>query len=463
MRKKSVLLASVGLAMLVGLVGVVVVWAQSGAEENPPHAVARALTEEELAAGEEMEVHYFDSYEEAMEFTGADPADFQPPTSSDVVVGLVGISGALVQEASGQGVEPPVGTPQPDLPSSSDAVTAQAVNPDELSLVSRPLPQARGTPGVPVAGVGWAQGPRAEGEPPIRPAKTISGDELQVGDTTAENSPVTTLSSHGAALESTNLDAVTFEGQAAGEIQAAVADAPDSASESLARPASADEQQAILQTVQTLAAQWSGAVLKRNGWIHVVTHRTRDKDKVSSLPNGQAIPLNYISETWYHLDDQGQAVEVIAFMRSEGGEPVQISTFRGNIWRNLTVGEKWDGEPFMPRPDLGFSADAAQAREWGSTLSQQTVTLAGRTALRFTMRDEFGSPLLMEGYAQPVISAERRAYFDARSGALLLLERILVTADGRERVVERVDQITVQQGVEPPSDVLALLQQEVTK
>jgi hypothetical protein len=33
-RKKSVLLASVGLAVLVGLVGTVVVWAQSGAEND---------------------------------------------------------------------------------------------------------------------------------------------------------------------------------------------------------------------------------------------------------------------------------------------------------------------------------------------------------------------------------------------------------------------------------------------
>jgi hypothetical protein len=54
-----------------------------GTEENPPHAVARALTEEELTAGEEMEVHYFDSFEEAMEFIGADPADFQPPAAGD--------------------------------------------------------------------------------------------------------------------------------------------------------------------------------------------------------------------------------------------------------------------------------------------------------------------------------------------------------------------------------------------
>lgn len=252
-------------------------------------------------------------------------------------------------------------------------------------------------------------------------------------------------------------------GSPANAAQQAAVDAPVPVSVPPGRSEATDDQETIRQAIQTLVAQWSDTVLQGSGWLHMVTHHMRDKDRGSSLPNGQAIPLNYISETWYHLDDQGQAVEVIAFMRSEDGEPVQISTFRGNIWRNLTVGEKWDGEPFMPRPDLGFSADAAQAREWGSTLSQQTVTLAGRTTLRFTMRDEFGSPLLMEGYAQPVISAERRAYFDARSGALLLLERILVTADGRERVVERVDQITVQQGVEPPSDVLALLQQEVTK
>jgi hypothetical protein len=53
MRKKSALLTSVGLALLVGLVGTAVVWARSGAEKNPPHAVARSLTEEEAAAGEE--------------------------------------------------------------------------------------------------------------------------------------------------------------------------------------------------------------------------------------------------------------------------------------------------------------------------------------------------------------------------------------------------------------------------
>jgi hypothetical protein len=83
MRKRSVLLASVSLALLIGLMGTAVVWSRSDAEKNPPHAVARALTEEELAAGEELEVHYFDSFEEATEFIGADSADFQPPAAGN--------------------------------------------------------------------------------------------------------------------------------------------------------------------------------------------------------------------------------------------------------------------------------------------------------------------------------------------------------------------------------------------
>lgn len=195
----------------------------------------------------------------------------------------------------------------------------------------------------------------------------------------------------------------------------------------------------------------------------MVTHHTRDKDNTSSLPNGQPIPLNYVSDTWYRLDEQGLVVQAVALMRSEDGKLVQASTFRDNTWRNLTLGEKWSGEPFVLRLDLGFSADAARAQAWGITLSQRTITMAGQTVLQFTLHDAFDSPVLLEGYSQPVVSAERRAYFDPRSGAPLMLERVLVMADGQERVVERVGQIAVQQDVEPPAEVLTLLQLEVTR
>ncbi len=225
----------------------------------------------------------------------------------------------------------------------------------------------------------------------------------------------------------------------------------------------ATNEETVYQTIQTLVTRWSGAFLQGSGWLHVVTHHVRDKDERSLLPNGQTIPPNYISETWYHLNEQGQAIEVIALMRSEDGGLVQISTFRGNVWRNLTVGEKWDGEPFVPQLDLGFSADAARAQIGESRLIQRTVVLKGRTVWQFAIRDERSSSLQVKGYSQPAISAERRAYLDPQSGALLLLERVLVMADGRERIIEQVEPITIEYGVDPPAEVVAFLQQEVTK
>jgi len=43
---------------------------------DPPYAVARALTEEEAAAGVPVQAQYFDSFEEALRSIGANPEDF---------------------------------------------------------------------------------------------------------------------------------------------------------------------------------------------------------------------------------------------------------------------------------------------------------------------------------------------------------------------------------------------------
>ncbi len=78
-------------------------------------------------------------------------------------------------------------------------------------------------------------------------------------------------------------DSTTIGRQTVEEVRVAVVGDPlPSASGSLARPAPEDEQQAILQTIQSLMARWSGTVLKGDGWIHVVTHHARDKDNTSS-------------------------------------------------------------------------------------------------------------------------------------------------------------------------------------
>jgi len=229
-----------------------------------------------------------------------------------------------------------------------------------------------------------------------------------------------------------------------------------------AQLASDDEQAEIRQAIQALVAQNAAKLHTGPGWLHIQLHHLRNKDKSSALSNGQAIPLNYISDTWYHLNEQGQAVEVVAFMRTEEGDPVQISTFKDNMWRNLTIAEEWAGDPFTPQLDLGFSADANRA-EGGGTLRQQMSQIAGQPVVQFTLREDFDAPLQMEGYAHPMVAAERRASFAEHSGDLVQMERVFVTEDGQELVVEHIDVISNEYPVEPAAEVLALLQQEVTQ
>jgi len=80
MRRRR-LLAAAGATLLVALTAVgiaVAAEAQSGGEVkegSAPYAVARALTEEEAAAGVPVQAQYFNSFEEALRSIGADPGD----------------------------------------------------------------------------------------------------------------------------------------------------------------------------------------------------------------------------------------------------------------------------------------------------------------------------------------------------------------------------------------------------
>ncbi|HLB47906.1 MAG TPA: hypothetical protein VJL59_12935 [Anaerolineales bacterium] len=82
MFKRKTLLVGLAFLLLVGLAGVSVALAQAeGGGVTPPYTVAQALTEEEIAAGKQGQVQYFDSFEAAMQSIGAAPADFKPADS----------------------------------------------------------------------------------------------------------------------------------------------------------------------------------------------------------------------------------------------------------------------------------------------------------------------------------------------------------------------------------------------
>lgn len=215
----------------------------------------------------------------------------------------------------------------------------------------------------------------------------------------------------------------------------------------------------LSQEVQSLVSKRQSEVLKGAGWIYVIEVHQRNKETAGSLSMGQQIPINYVLETWYHLDGQGKVLELITLMKNENNEIVQVSVYGKGIWQNLTVGEKWQGDPPTLNLDYGFSKDIASASSWGSTLNREENKLSnGKSTLAFSINDEFDQPIKIEGYENLIVSGETRAQFDPQSGALISLDRILVDENGVQHFAEQMRIQAFEKIDLPPEDVLKYLE-----
>lgn len=215
----------------------------------------------------------------------------------------------------------------------------------------------------------------------------------------------------------------------------------------------------LSQEVQSLLAKRQSEVLQGAEWIHVVELHQRNKETAGSLSTGQPIPLNYILETWYHLNGEGKVFEFVNMMKSETNEIVQVSIYANAIWQNLTVGETWQGDPPTLNLDYGFSNDLAMSPSWGSTVNREENMLSdGTSALVFSIRDEFDQPTKIEGYEKLIIRGETRVHFDAQSGALLSWDRIFVDENGEQFYSEQMKVQTFEKSDPPPNDVLKYLE-----
>jgi len=213
------------------------------------------------------------------------------------------------------------------------------------------------------------------------------------------------------------------------------------------------------QELNSLVVKRQGEVLKGAEWIHVTELHQRNKDTTGTLSTGQQIPANYILDTWYHLNKQGKVFELINIMKTENNEIVQVSTHSKGVWQNLTVGEKWQGDPPTLNLDYGFNSDMANASSWGSTLKREENKLSnGRSTLAFTIKDMFNQPVKIDGHENLIISGETRAHFDPQSGALLSLDRVFVDETGAQFFAEQMTILTFEKIELPPNDVLSYLE-----
>ena len=223
------------------------------------------------------------------------------------------------------------------------------------------------------------------------------------------------------------------------------------------RDVSIAQQVSFTDEIRALIDKWQGSSLVGEGWLHIIETHDRNKDQVGVLSNGEGIPMDYVTDSWYHLGQDGKVVALVTLMKDMGEHIVQISTFNNGIWRNLTVGEEWTGGVDQLNLDFGFINDITNSDLYGSVVSREEKETNGSRTIVFSLSDVFEQPTVIAGYDTPVIEGVRRIAFEEQTGAILFVERLLRDENRKERLVERTEILLIEKLASPPGNILDYL------
>jgi transcriptional regulator with XRE-family HTH domain len=210
--------------------------------------------------------------------------------------------------------------------------------------------------------------------------------------------------------------------------------------------------------IKELSNKWGEQIFRGTGWLHVITRYDNDH-KGGSLPNGQLIPSKYTLEDWHQLDADNQVVITVNFMWDENGNLVQEGFFKDGIWHNLTINETFPGEAVPLSFDFGFQEEVRRSLAQGAQISRnETVTANNQNIITFTAHEPQAQPRAIAGYAKMAIAGEAHAAFDAQTGRILWAKHVLIMADGEQRVINRVEIVTLEHVSTPSQEVISLLE-----
>ncbi len=203
--------------------------------------------------------------------------------------------------------------------------------------------------------------------------------------------------------------------------------------------------------------------LNQPGWVHVQETTVYDIDRENNgiLPDGTVVPLSYIVDSWYHVNDDGLVDQSVSIMVSYEGEALQTSVFANNsLWNSSTGQETAQGPYYLGSLDYHFAADVqeilARSSIYPEFVNSEDYLRSGISI--FTIEEELNPPLLTVDYTAPVYAVRTVATFENATGFLTDLKRIMRFGDGSERTYFHI-MLKIETGSEPPRDVLTLIEE----
>lgn len=195
------------------------------------------------------------------------------------------------------------------------------------------------------------------------------------------------------------------------------------------------------------------------GWWHVASKTEIFFSLSDTLPDGSPIPMQWISDNWYLIDENGDVMEAVGIQDTGSPKTTQISKFKDGIWTNITLGDTWDtgGKTYDSSLDSGFLAYAENNKDIVE-LESETAMLGEARVNVFTITARNVKPVQMAKSDYWVMGTRSKFYFSLETGLLLQSEQYDITPEGQYKLLNRITTTVIEKVNKPPAEFMKYLE-----
>lgn len=174
-----------------------------------------------------------------------------------------------------------------------------------------------------------------------------------------------------------------------------------------------------------------------------------------SMPNGDVIPAQYTTESWYYVDESGMVTRSITLMKALDGRVFQAAASQDGKGWNSVFGE----EPITQLYPLTDLLDWAYADIEANARSTPAAMQKYADHVEISFVEEYLQPLQLLGMDQEIVKSESRYFIDTETGLVTKYEVLSTFVDGTQRVTMSHSERPLSAVAQPSAEALAYFEE----
>ncbi len=225
-------------------------------------------------------------------------------------------------------------------------------------------------------------------------------------------------------------------------------------------PEQMEKNMVVVESVSKLIEK-TAKIYATTGWVHT-TEKTESFFSLSdTMPDGSPVPTAWTTDTWLLLDENGYVIRGVTTQDTGSPSTSQVTTFKGGIWTNLTLGSTDDtGNPEDNEPYRPLDYILEQALTWKDlvVLEIEESVIGKESVTEFTVTTKKLKPTEIGKPDYLTMGAVYKYYFYTETGLIVKMEYYSITPDGQYSLASRGTIIVNEKIQEPPTEVLKYLE-----